>query len=428
MHIIKTINSTLTSILNFIYGLFFFICKWLNPFYILLTPFAYIARLCHQVPILLNVKIRNKQTLTYNKYNIVALPSDINFIQDRWQSFQYIEWKLNENWAIDKCKLLFDDWSMKNFKCKSNFIENEGNVKEYIETITRKKPSEVIINTTHLIVYFKNSVSIFMDHYFCDGLIIADLFKIIFYEDNISNIAFPKYRSYPLISDYCAIEYLIRMSIENIKYPPLISGIGAKTYLMTEILKKNEELIWNRWTIYAHGIYKVYEALAQDVSYLRIGLTVGFDSDTTFGNNRIGLIIVIIKRSPINLSYNEKILNYMEQFKNQTLARYIDAHTCYDVIRSYNMSYVRTSKMTRLVDIYFTSFCFKEGPRNIIGGIGGFLGTLNNTENVYICATSFGPTSFFTYVTNWSQLNLNKLISNGLSLEYEFDNADPSQF
>ena len=64
---------------------------------------------------------------------------------------------------------------MKNFKCKSNFIENEGNVKEYIETITRKKPSEVIINTTHLIVYFKNSVIIFMDHYFCDGLIIIDL-------------------------------------------------------------------------------------------------------------------------------------------------------------------------------------------------------------------------------------------------------------
>ena len=306
MHI--TINSTLTSILNFFYGLFFIICKWLNPFYILLTPFAYIARLCHQVPILLNMKIRNKQILTYNKYNIVALPSDINFIQDRWQSFQYIEWKLNENWTIDKCKLLFDDWSMKNFKCKSNVIEKEGSVKEYIETITRKKPSEVIINTTHLIVYFKNTLSIFMDHYFCDGLIIADLFKVIFYEDNISTIVFPKYRNYPLISDYCAIEYLVRMSIENIKYPPLINGIGAKTYLMTEILKKNEDLIWNRWTIYAHGIYNVYEALPQDVSYLRIGLTVGFDTDTTFGNNRIGLIIVIIKRSPINLSYNEKIL------------------------------------------------------------------------------------------------------------------------
>ena len=61
MHITKTItiNSTLNSILNFFYGLFFIICKWLNPFYILLTPFAYIARLCHQVPILLNMKIRN---------------------------------------------------------------------------------------------------------------------------------------------------------------------------------------------------------------------------------------------------------------------------------------------------------------------------------------------------------------------------------
>jgi len=428
MHNINTINDIKRLFIIIFERVFITIFKWANPLYILLTPFAYIARLTHQVPILLNAKIRNKEILTYNKYNIVALPSDSNFIQNRWQSFQYIEWTLNECWTVDKCKVLFDDWSMKNFKCKANFIESQGNVKEYIETITRKKPSQVIINTTHLIVYSKNTLSIFMDHYFCDGLIIADLFKVVFYEDNISNLVFPKYESYPFISDYCAIEYLARMSIESIKYPPLISGIGAKTYLMTETLKKNEELIWNRWTIYAHGIYNVYEALPQDVSYLRVGLTVGFDTDTTFGNNRIGLIIVIIKRAPINLSYNEKILNYMDQFKTQTLARYIDAHTCYDVIRSYNMSYVRSSKMARIVDIYFTCFYYKEGPKNFSGGIGGFVGTLNNSENVYICATSFGTTSYFTYVTNWSQLNLNKLINNGLSLKYEFDNNDPNQF
>jgi len=428
MHNINTINDIKRLFIIIFERVFITIFKWANPLYILLTPFAYIARLTHQVPILLNAKIRNKEILTYNKYNIVALPSDSNFIQNRWQSFQYIEWTLNECWTVDKCKVLFDDWSMKNFKCKANFIESQGNVKEYIETITRKKPSQVIINTTHLIVYSKNTLSIFMDHYFCDGLIIADLFKVVFYEDNISNLVFPKYESYPFISDYCAIEYLARMSIESIKYPPLISGIGAKTYLMTETLKKNEELIWNRWTIYAHGIYNVYEALPQDVSYLRVGLTVGFDTDTTFGNNRIGLIIVNIKRAPINLSYNEKIINYIEQFKTQTLARYTDAHTCYDVIRSYNMSYVRSSKMARIVDIYFTSFYYKEGPRNFSGGIGGFVGTLNNSENVYICATSFGTTSYFTYVTNWSQLNLNKFINNGLSLQYEFDNNDPNQF
>ena len=430
MYNINTFNDIKQLFIIIFEYLFITIVKWINPLYILLTPFAYIARLCHQLPILLNVKARtlNKQSINYNKYGTLTLPSDSNFIQDRWQSFQYIEWKLSEYMAIDKLKVIFDDWSMKNFKCKSNFIENEGNVKEYIETITRKKPSEVIINTTHLIVYSKNSVSIFMDHYFCDGLIVADLLKVISYEDNISTITFPKYKSYPLISDYCAIEYLVRMFHENIKYPPLINGIGAKTHLMTEIVKKNEQLPWNRWTIYAHGIYNIYEALPEDVDYLRIGLTVGFDTDTTFGNNRIGLIIVIIKKPPANLIYNEKILNYMEQFKNQTLARYRDANTSYDIIRSYNMSYVRSSKMTRLVDIYFTSFYFKEEARNFIGGIGGFVGTLNNTENVYICATSFGSTTYFTYLSNWKQLNLNKLTSNGLTMEYEFDNNDPNQY
>lgn len=430
MYNISTFNGIKQLFIIIFEYLFIIIFKWINPLYILATPFVYIARLCHQVPILLNVRARtlNKQSINYNKYNTLTLPSDSNFIQDRWQSFQYIEWKLNENITIDKLKVLFDDWSMKNFKCKSNFIENEGNVKEYIETITRKKPSEVIINATHLIVYFKNTISIFMDHYFCDGLIVADLFKVIFYEDNISTIAFPKYRSYPLISDYCAIEYFARMSIENIKYPPLINGIGAKTYLMTEIVKKNEQLPWNRWTIYAHGIYNLYEALPQDVSYLRVGITVGFDADTTFGNNRIGLIIVIIKRSPNNLIYNEKILNYMEQFKNQTLACYKDANTSYDIIRSYNMSYVRTSKMTRLVDIYFTSFYFKEKAINFIGGVGGFVGTANKTESTYICAISLESTTYFTYVTNWKQIDFNKLTSNGISLKYEFDNNGTNQY
>ena len=429
MHIFNSLNSLTTlNSLTIIYQLFLIIFKWTNPLYILATPFAYIARLCHQLPILLSLRTKNKQSINYNKYGTIALPSDSNFIQDRWQSFQYIEWRFSEGWTRDDCKERLDEWSMKNFKFKSNFTESEGTVKEYVETITRKKPSQVIINTTHLIVYFKNRLVIFMDHYFCDGLIIVDLYKHLFYEDNISNITFPKYINYPLISDYIAIEYFARMFHENIKYPPLINGIGHKTHLMTEILNKNEQLPWNRWTIYAHGIYNIYEALPQDVDYLRVGLTVGFDTDTTFGNNRIGLIIVIIKKPPANLIYNEKILNYMEQFKNQTLARYRDANTSYDIIRSYNMSYVRSSKMTRVVDIYFTSLFFKHGRSRISGGVGGFVGTLNNTEYIYISAISLGSTSYFTYFSNWKQIDLNKLTSNGLTMEYEFDNNDPNQY
>ena len=423
MYITKAINNTLTII----YKMFIIIFKWTNPFYILLTPFAYIARLCHKMPILLNSKARNMQSISQNKYNIVALPPDSNFIQDRWQSFQYLEWRFTDVWTRDKCKERFDEWSMKHFNCKSNFIENEGIVKEYVETITRKKPSEVIINSTHLIVYFKNTIVIFMDHYFCDGMTIADVIKQLFYEDNISSKAFPKYINYPFISDYIAIEFLGRMFFENMKYPPLINGIADKTYLMTELLKKNEELPWNRWTIYARGIYNIYEAL-QDVEYLRVGLTVGFDTDKTFGNNRIGIIIVIIKKPPDGLSYNEKILNYMEQFKNQTFTNMNDANTSYDIVRSYNMSYIRTSKMKRVVDIYFTSLFFKEEHTHNVTGIGGFVGKLNTAENIYISAISRGSISHFTYLSNWKQLNLNTLTSNGLKMEYEFDNNDPNQY
>jgi hypothetical protein len=428
MYKINTFNDIKQLFITIFKWLLITIFKWTNPLYILLTPLAYIARLYHQVPILIKANSRKKQISSYNKYNIVALPSDSNFVKDKWQSFQYMEFNFPEGCDIDKYRVHLDTWSMKNFKCKANFINYEGQVKEYIETIIRKKPSQVIINSPHLIVYFKNKISIFLDHYFCDGLIIADFLKHLFSEDNISTITFPKYVSYPFISDYRAIEFLARMSIENIIYPPLINGIGEKTYLMSKIVKKNEELPWNRWIIYALGLYYVYEALPQDVDYLRIGLTVGFDSNTTFGNNRIGLIIVIIKRPHIGLSQNEKILNYMEQFKNQTLARYTDALTCYDVIRSYNMSYIRSSKMKRIIDIYFTSLFFKEGTPQSTGGVGGFIGKINNNEYMYISAMSYGPTAHFTYVTNWNQLKLSDLTSSGLSLEHEFDNNDPSLF
>lgn len=428
MYNINTFNDIKQLFIKIFKLLFITIVKWTNPLYILLTPFAYIARLCHQVPILIKANSRKEQMSSYNKYNIVALPSDSNFVQDKWQSFQYMEFNFPEGTVIDKYRVHLDTWSMTNFKCKANFIEYEGTAKEYIQTIIRKKPSQVIINAPHLIIYFKNKISVFIDHYFCDGLILADFLKHLFSEDNISTITFPKYISYPFISDYRAIEFLARTSIQNINYPSLINGIGEKTYLMSKIFKKNDELPWNRWTIYALGIYNLYEALPQDVNYLRVGITVGFDTDTTFGNNRIGLIIVIIKRSPINLIYNEKILNYMEQFKNQTLACYRDANTSYDIIRSYNMSYIRSSKMTRIIDIYFTSLFFKEGTPQSSGGVGGFIGKINNNEYMYISAMSYGPTAHFTYVTNWKQIDLNKLTSNGLTMEYEFDNNDPNQY
>jgi hypothetical protein len=391
-----TIDSALVCMLNFIYKLFIIIIRWTNPVYIVLTPFAYIARLCHQVPIILNARKRSMQTMTYNKYAMVTLPCDANFIQDRWHSIQYIEWRFSDLWTRDKCKDRCDIWSMRNFNCKSNFIENEGSVKEYVEAITRKKPSQVIINATHLAVYFKNTIVIIMDHYFCDGMIIDDLIRQLFREDNITSKAFPKYISYPLISDYIAIEYFGRRFIENIRYPSLIGGLAYKTCVMTEIVKKNTIIPWNRWTIYAHGIYNVYEALPQDVNYLHVALTVGFDSDKTFGNNRIGAIIVTIKREHAYLSYNEKILNYMEQFKTQTIANMNDAHTSYDILRSYNMSYIRSSKMQKVIDIYFTSLFYKQELSHSVSGLGGFIGALKSAENTNISSIARGSQTFFT--------------------------------
>jgi hypothetical protein len=118
----------------------------------------------------------------------------------------------------------------------------------------------------------------------------------------------------------------------------------------------------------------------------------------------------------------------MEQFKTQTIANMSDAHTSYDILRSYNMSYIRSSKMQKVIDIYFTSLFYKQELSHSVSGIGGFIGALKNAENTYISAISRGSHTFFTYMSNWDQLDLNKLTSNGVTLEYEFDNQDPKQF
>jgi hypothetical protein len=396
-----------------------------NPFYIALTPLAYVARLSHQLPMFLNPK-RNE--VLQDKYNMVSLPPDVNFVKDRWQSFQYIEWRFSEKWNCDECRQRSDDWCMNNFKCKSNFIANEGSsVKQYIETITRKKPSEVIKNSTHLIVYFNNILIAFMDHYFCDGIVLADFIKHMFKEEKLSNKVFPKYKNYPFISDYMAIEFTGRTFFDSLKYPSQIKDISEKTHTMTEIFRKTNDIAWNRWTIYAHGSYRIFESVS-DVDYLRIGLTVGFDSDKMFGNNRIGMIIVIIKRPPHNSTYNEKIMNLMEQFENQTMTRSYDANTSYDIIRGYDIGFIRKSKMKRVIDIYFTSLFFKEENTHNVTGVGGFIGAINNTEFTYISALTFGTLSHFTYVSNWKQMNLNALTSSGVTIDYEFDNQDPNQF
>jgi hypothetical protein len=288
--------------------------------------------------------------------------------------------------------------------------------------------TDVIRNHTHLVVICEHTKTLvgFMDHYYCDGHSLMDYFRQIFIEEKPTFPNFPKYTYYPFISDAMAIQMLSKRFVEIIKYPSQIQGIDDKMRILSKRLQKNDDFVWNRWTIYAMGTLPIFESMS-DIDYLHVGITVGFDTDQTYGNNRIGMILMRILR-PKQSTYNERIADLMEQYKTHATANYTDAHTTYDILRGYDTRYIRDYKCKKYIDIIFTSLYFKEEITSLERGLGGFVGALTGYEFLYINAITNGTITNLTYVSNLKQMNYETLTNDGMTIEYEFDNKDPGQY
>jgi hypothetical protein len=401
------------------------IIKHINPLCLALSPWAVAARAVHQIPIAMKQKTRD---LTYHKYTDDVLPADTRFVDDIWQSFQFFEWRFNDKWLdYDEFVIRMDSWSLENFGIRSNCISYEDTSQTYVRMITRQRPSKVIRNNTHLFVYCPLNKTIigFMDHYYCDGHSLMDYFRKYFPIEKPTFSNLPKYTYYPFISDAMAIQMMSKQTIELLKYPSQVRGVDDKLRVLSKRLYKNEDLEWNRWTIYATGTLPVFETMP-NVEYLHVGLTVGFDTDRTFGNNRIGMILVRIVR-PKQSTYNERIADVMEQYKTQATANYMDAHTTYDILRGYDTRYMRHFAM-KTIDIVFTALYFKEEITQLERGLGGFAGAFSDYEFLYINTVSTGSATNLTYVSNLKQMNYDILVNDGMTIEYEFANNDPGQF
>ena len=292
--------------------------------------------------------------------------------------------------------------------------------------ITRKRPSEVIRNHTHLIVICGRVTFGFLDHYYCDGGILFDYIRTVFAEENLAPMNFPKYTYSPFVSEAMAIQFFSNQSLQLLTYPSQIRDIGLTTRVLSKFLLVDDTIKSNRWTTFAVSTLPIFDSMPH-IDYLRVVITVGFDTDRTFCNNRIGVIPIIIARSNKSI-YNQRIADLSEQFRIQVTTKYMDAHTSYDILRSYDTGYAHDFGIHKYFDVILTSFYLKSNFTTFHSGIGGFVGAVSQYPFLYINAMVTNNSTHLTYVSNLKQMNYDTLVNDGMTVEYEFDNNDPTQF
>ena len=306
---------------------------------------------------------------------------------------------------------------------QANLETSRGSARSFVRQIVKTRPSERIANKTHLFVLLPDTNEFIglMDHYYCDGLILFDFFTRVFDELSTLKLPFPTYRYYPLVSDALAGELTTRVLSDTLRCPSFITRWGT-TRIFRRVVRRCDSPVWNRWANYATHVLSVFEC-TDGLPYVRVALTVGISTDSTFGNNRIGAIIVRIARPPNTLTNPQtKLANLMTQFEASVTQHYTDAVVSYDVLRSYDTSMLRTFGSSDVVDIYFTSMCFRATLDAMASGCGAFIGNVDGHKLLYINTITIGDVTHASITTNWEQFDHFKYVSDfGAKLMYAFD-------
>jgi hypothetical protein len=379
----------------------------INPLFYALAPLSMALRATHCLPIMLQ---STSKKLTFDKQNEHCLPCDVMFQGDSFSTFQFIQYHFVKRRFLQTIHAKLNKWSQTHFQTDANIETVHGSTKDFVMEIVKHKPSLRIGNHAHLFVLFPetNEFIGFVDHYYSDGVILYDLFQCL-YQELTEKLPFPKYTYYPLISDAFVCEYIAR-SVYDICNRPYKTTLYSSTRIFNRRVMKEDVVHWNRWSNYAMNIVPIFECMP-DLDFARIAINVGIETDNTFGNNRIGAIIVCIDKPPNHLSHNSKLEHLMDQFQKQVTKYYKDCMTTYDILRSYDTSWLRKLASSKFIDIYMTAM-FKPVHMNHFDlGVGAFIGNDYDFPFCYINSTTIGNFNSTTFTTNWTNFNDNKFSS-----------------
>ena len=191
--------------------------------------------------------------------------------------------------------------------------------------------------------------------------------------------------------------------------------------VLSRVITKSGSYYWNRWSNYASNILPVFEC-TEGLEYARVALTVGIDTDSTFGNNRIGGIVVLIEKPPEKMSYKSKLRHLMKQLEEKVTQNYKDFISSYDVIRSYDTTLLRKFTSNTGVDIFFTSMFSPVEVNSIAFALGAFIDNDYDFPSFYINSNTLCDTNYTTFTSNWKQFNHTKYIKDfGAKLIYTFE-------
>jgi hypothetical protein len=408
--------------------------------HILVAPLVSTARIVTQIPVLLESIIDGRDTSipTLRGSSMNPRPSDVVFERDDWGSYQCATINLNPEWfnemLVPNIEYRMDAWSNRWFGRSDTvkYTTFAGSLDQARQWLCGSAPSSILGDRSHIIIVIPKAYTILgmFDHYSCDGGPIFDMFKSIFDLPDVKSPPFPPYQYIPLLTDMVTTEFVCRVGLDSIVRPSLIRDFSPDRLTCTKsTIHKSDQPIdrWNRWGNYSECILRVFERFEGSRSdlgdpafagntpntgsepppvarnkpaYLRICLTAGIDTDCVYGNNRIGCIAVTIDRPTDTLSRLDRLNFIGDQFKSQCTANFCDAMSSYDLMRGFDMRFIRKFASSSIFDITFTSFRFDHDAPMMKSGFGGFIGQVDHPY-MYINSITTSDRSLLSYSTNW---------------------------
>ena len=285
-----------------------------------------------------------------NNQNIISA-NDIIFKDNKWNN-NYMLGVLNynetENNTFDQYMFnvikKLKKWEKKKFwyqkyKIKGLIqIDDINDINSFLDTLNNTKPP--IIKKKYLLPYkmvflTKNKNIIFLlNHFYCDGIILHDIVTEILCNTKKSINFFP-YKYYPIYSDICLLNFSLKhfynyfFQKNKNKY--------LKLHDESIVINKNINFVGkiDRWFVFSNVLDIIFKNISLKKKYLTVGITVGFDDNNNFCNNRIGVIILRIPRK-------KSIEKYTKFLKRKLFAKQNEALVTYDLLRNFPSTYLRT--------------------------------------------------------------------------------------